>query len=172
MRRQVLFALLASCAILLAALVVYSSVHRTGSEAPAEGSESTRILVATHDLPAGAPLGPDSYRLAAWSRNSLPAGAITDPAQLADKAIKVAVPEDQPLTADRIMDNAAKRRTDRSIPVGMRAIAAPVEALGNDPALLRPHAHADVLVSVGAGVGPALSQIVLQNVEILSVEPA
>ena len=63
-------------AALLTAVAVATGLHAATAPPPAE----VRVLVAAHDLPSGAVLGPDDLRRVGFAPGSVPAGAVPDAA--------------------------------------------------------------------------------------------
>ncbi|MGH8324524.1 MAG: Flp pilus assembly protein CpaB, partial [Steroidobacteraceae bacterium] len=173
MRRPVVFVLLAGFAALVAALVVYSALHKRELEVQQATLKSEDVVVAAHDLPVGSKIDASAVKLVRWSRESIPPGAFTDAAAPLNRFTRTDFVQNEPLVADRLFDGDKNAGVlPLLIPKGMRAMSVAVDEVSDIAGFVMPHAHVDVLVSMtsgGAAGNQAFSKIVLQNVEVLAV---
>ncbi|HEY9558929.1 MAG TPA: RcpC/CpaB family pilus assembly protein, partial [Acidimicrobiales bacterium] len=114
--------------------------------------ESQPVLVAAHDIDAGAAMGPSDVRLEERPRSSTPQGALTE---LPDgQVLRSAVYEGEVLVGERLAP-VGVHGLAATLPTGTRAVAIPVE-----PGLAPPLQVGDVvdvlvaLAPESAGSGP------------------
>jgi pilus assembly protein CpaB len=169
MRRPTIFVLLALLAASFAAIVVYSALKRRELQVQQAMAQSINIVVAAHDLSLGSRIEPGSIKTVRWSRDSLPPGAITDPASIIGQYTKSGFIQNEPIVADRLFGGDKNAGVmPLLIPNGMRAMSVPVDEVSDIAGFVLPHTHVDVLVSLTEG-DKSLSRIVLQDVEVLAV---
>ncbi|SRR6266446_1575883 len=110
MRRPTILVLLAGFAALVAALVVYSALNKREPPLPLPIAQSIRIVVAAHDLAIGSKLDQNSIKLTRWSKNSIPAGAFTNPESVMGQYTKTDFVENEPIVVGRLTKspNSAK----------------------------------------------------------------
>ncbi len=171
MRRSVVFAALAACAIVLAALIGFSALKNRNIETHNTTAQSVNIFVAARDLPLGSKLKPDTIKAVRWFKDSVPPGAFTNSTALLNQFTKTNLVQNEPLTSDCLFG------TDKNagvfsmlIPDGMRAMSVPVDEVSDVAGFVQPHSRVDILVSVAAGESgnQPFSKIVLQNIEVLA----
>ena len=164
MRRPVIFVLLAGSAALVAALVVYSALKEREQKYYDAIAQSVDIVVASHDLPIGSKLDQTSTKLTKWSKASVPPGAFTDAGSVMGQYTKTGFVENEPIVADRLFSGKMNAGPlPLLVPKRMRAMSVPVDEVSDIAGFVLPHAHVDIVVTVGA-----YSKIVLQNVEVLA----
>jgi pilus assembly protein CpaB len=172
MRRQVIFLLFAVSAAALAALMVDAALRQREAEIVRAQAQSVEIAVAARDLPLGSRLDQGSLKLARWSRDALPPGAIFDMQTVMNNYVRRALVTNEPVTADALFNG------DKSagvmplvIPAGMRAMSVQVDEVSDIAGFVLPHARVDVLAALSGsdnGQKP-ISKIVLENVAVLAV---
>jgi pilus assembly protein CpaB len=167
-----MFAVLAAMAAVLAAVIVFSALKKREAEVQRALASSVPIVVAAHDLPLGAKIGPNAIKLARWPRDSIPPGAFTDPQPLMNDYVKSGFVANEPIVSAKLY---AGQKTAGVLPLlipsGMRAMSVPVDEVSDIAGFVQPLTHVDVLVAV-SGNGSAqqsFSKIVLQDVEVLAV---
>ncbi|MHB8381222.1 MAG: Flp pilus assembly protein CpaB [Candidatus Binataceae bacterium] len=172
MRRPLIFAILAGLAAILAAIIVFSALKRREAEVQKALASTVEIVVAAQDLRLGQRLDSGSVKLARWSRNSVPAGAFTDPQAVINSFVRIETVAGEPVVASKLfMGEKTAGVMPLLIPDGMRAMAVPVDEVSDIAGFVQPRAHVDVLVSVsGSGRDqPSFSRMVLQDIEVLAV---
>jgi pilus assembly protein CpaB len=169
MRRPIGFALLAALAATLAAVVVYSALRRRETEMQKVSASMVDIVVAARDLPIGSKIEPGAVKLARWSRDSLPAGAATDPQSLMGGIVKDRFAENEPVIATRLATGEKDAGAmPLLIPPGMRAMSVAVDEVSDVAGFILPGAKVDVLVSFLRG-DKAFSKLMLENIAVLAV---
>jgi len=172
MRRQFIFLLFAVSAAALAAVMVNGALRHRDAEVVRAKAQSVEIVVAARDLPLGSRIDQGSVKLARWSRDALPVGAVFDPQPLMKGYVRRALVTNEPVTAEALFNG------DKSagvmplvIPPGMRAMSVQVDEVSDIAGFVLPHARVDVLAALSGsdnGQKP-ISKIVLENVEVLAV---
>jgi pilus assembly protein CpaB len=172
MKRPIVFVILAGMGAILAAIVVFSALNKRESEVQLALAHSVEVVVAVNDIPLGAKLAPDSVKLVRWARDSMPAGAFTDPQAVAGAFARSEFVANEPIVASKLfMGEKTAGVMPLLIPPGMRAMSVPVDEVADIAGFVAPHTRVDILVAV-SGTGPAessFSRIVLQNIEVLAV---
>ena len=172
MRRPLIFAILAGLAAVLAAIIVFSALKRREAEVQKALASTVDIVVAARDLQLGERIDAGAIKLARWQRDSVPAGAFTDPQAVINSFVRIETVASEPVVAAKLfMGEKTAGVMPLLIPNGMRAMAVPVDEVSDIAGFVQPRAHVDVLVSVsGSGRDePSFSKMVLQNIEVLAV---
>jgi pilus assembly protein CpaB len=172
MRRPLIFAILAGLAAVLAAIIVFSALKRREAEVQKALASTVDIVVAAHDLQLGERIDAGAIKLARWQRDSVPAGAFTDPQAVINSFVRIETVANEPVVAAKLfMGEKTAGVMPLLIPNGMRAMAVSVDEVSDIAGFVQPRAHVDVLVSVsGSGRDqPSFSKMVLQDVEVLAV---
>jgi len=172
MKRPVAFVVLAGVAALLASVLVYSALKKREAEVKAATATTCQIVVAAHDLPLGAKIDAAAVKMARWSRDSIPPGALTDASGALNAFVKSSMVENEPLVAAKLFTGDKTAGVmPLLIPPGMRAVSVPVDEVSDIAGFVLPHARVDVLAAMtreGTN-GKTIAKIVLQNVEVLAV---
>jgi len=172
MKRPVAFVVLAGVAALLASVLVYSALKKREAEVKAATASTCQIVVAAHDLPLGAKVDAGAVKMARWSLDSVPPGALTDANSALNAFVKSSIVENEPLVASKLFTGDKTAGVmPLLIPPGMRAVSVPVDEVSDIAGFVLPHARVDILAALTAngGNGKAIAKIVLQNVEVLAV---
>jgi len=130
------------------------------------------IVVAGRSLTPGDVVDLSSLKLAAWPRDDLPAGALTDPKQAQGEVAKQDVIANQPIVSSMLLQQGKGGGIlPFLIPNGMRAMSIPVTPVSDMAGMILPHSRVDVLVTSGEPGGQSeRTRIVLQDVEVLATQ--
>ena len=79
MRRPIVFVVLAAMGAVLAAIVVFSAIRKRETEVQRAMAHTVEVVVAANDIQVGTKLDSSSVKVIRWARDSVPAGAFTDP---------------------------------------------------------------------------------------------
>ncbi len=171
--KRIGFIVLAGLAAALAALVVYSALRSKDAELQKAKLATADIVVAAHDLPIGTKLQPTDVRVVRWPRDSMPTGAVADPAGVVGSIVKNEVVENEPLVASRLYSGSVAGILSLMVPPDMRAMSVAVDEVSDIAGFVLPHTRVDVLVAIkepGSMMeSAARSKIVVENVEVLAV---
>ncbi len=132
-------------------------------QAIAEQQELVNIAVASQELAFGTALNTDNVRMVSWPRNSVPAGAFTDlgsidPGQVAIRPIAVG----EPILQSRISGRAS---LSANLPVDMRAVSIPVNAVSGVAGFVLPGDVVDVMLT-----RDNTTTVLLENVLVLAID--
>jgi pilus assembly protein CpaB len=171
MRRPVVFAMIAAFAATLAVLVVYSALEKREVELRKAVANSVEIAVAARELPLGTRIEPGAMRMVHWSRDSLPAGAVTEPQSVMNNIVRAPFVENEPIVSGKLFSGQKTAGVlPLLIPPGMRAMAVAVDEVSDVAGFILPQARVDVLVSISeSDAARSFSKVVLQNVQVLAV---
>src|SRR5215472_17265067 len=97
MKRRLTFVLITALIALLIVTLINGALKTKQSAIDALRRGRVEIAVATHDLKPGSTIDSASVRLAGWSREDLPAGAMSDLRQVEGRITKQNVLHNQPL---------------------------------------------------------------------------
>ena len=131
-----------------------------------------QIVVAARTLSPGDVLDNSSVRFAAWPRDNLPTGVLTDPKQAQGQVAKQDVTENQPILSSMLLQQGKSGGIlPFLIPDGMRAMSIPVTPVSDMAGMILPHTRVDVLVTSGEPGGQTeRTRIVLQDVQVLAAQ--
>lgn len=172
MRRSTVFLMLAIVAAFLASVVVFSALRKRERALHQAMAREVSIVVAARDIAIGERIEPSMVKLARWSADSVPSGAFTKGAAVANSYARTELFAGEPIVRQGIVSSAgAKAVMPLLIPRGMRAMSVPVDAVSDVAGFVQPHTRVDVLVALtGNGpTGKALCKIVLQDVQVIAV---
>jgi len=146
--------------VLLSAGLAAGSVATAVTALAPAAAPTTAVVVAAHDLAAGAPLRSDDLRTVDLPADAAPSGALSDPAAAVGRLVPGPVRAGEPLTDVRLLGPAL-------LPPGSE-VATPVRVADRaTSALVRPGDVVDVLSA--APEGAAAATTVATGVRVLSV---
>ena len=158
---------------LLAAGLAAAAVACTITALEPARPETTAVLVAARDLPAGATVHSRDVRVAAFAAGTAPTGALADGAQATGRVLAGGVRAGEPITDIRFVG--------RSLVTALAAtgaVATPVRIADTGAArLLQPGDVVDVLAAVPPGAGQPVASpsteaaVVADGVRVLTVLP-
>ena len=171
MRRPVIFFFLAGLAAMLASMVVYSSLKKKDEAMRRALAGTIPIVVAAHDIAAGAKIDAGAIQLTRWPRNALPPTAISDPNSVIGSVARAEFVEHEPIVASRLVaGDKTSGILPLMIPADMRAMSVAVDEVSDMAGFILPYTRVDVLLSLnGTDKQGDRSKIILQNVPVLAV---
>ncbi len=132
---------------------------------------TTRLVAATHDLQVGALLK-DSDLHEVLISGPVSEVAVHTVAEAVGRGVISAIYRDEPVLSTRLAPKGAGAGLAAMIPVGMRAVALPVNEVVGLAGFVSPGMRVDVLVSgagsVQGGQSGTVCRTILQNIEVLS----
>lgn len=148
----------------------------------------TQVLVAANDLQVGTQLTPQLVQAVAWPRQSVPAGAFSDSAQVLQKekgcpelpggacparVVMVSIQKGEPVLESKLAPVGTTGGLSSIIPVGRRAMTVSVNEIIGVAGFALPGSFVDILVNTQDDKAPdrskQISKIVLQRVKVLAV---
>jgi pilus assembly protein CpaB len=172
MKRRLIFFLVTALIAMLIVMLINGALKSKQATIEALQHGQVEIVVAARNLAPGSTVDAASVKLAAWPREDLPPGAMSDAKQAEGQLVKQSVVQDQPIMASMLLEQGkAGGVMPFLIPNGMRAMSVPVTPVSDMAGMILPHSRVDVLVTSGEAGGPSeRSRIVLQNVEVVAVQ--
>lgn len=171
MKRRVIFFLITALIAVLIVTLINSALKTKQSTIEALQHGRVEIVVAARNLSPGNLVDAASVKLAAWPRDDLPQGAITNANQAEGQIVKQGVIENEPIVSAMLLERGKSGGVlPFLIPDGMRAMSIPVTPVSDMSGMILPHNRVDVLVTSAAGGPNERTRIVLQNVEVLAVQ--
>lgn len=169
MKRNLLPLLGIAFVVALAASGIFYGVFVGQLKSASKGAVGQKIVVAARMLDRGAVMKPEDVRLMNWP-GPLPGGSHQKLEEAVGKTLYGAIEENEPVTDFRL--TAGKAVGVLGISKGMRALSIKVfDSAGLIPFLRAGH-RVDVQVVQGRNNPEAALRTILQNVEVLSVQPA
>ena len=131
---------------------------------------TTRVVVASRDLPVGAVLAPGDLKVVDWPATALPPGYAQDPAGLVGRGLITAVSANEPLLARKVASKEEGGGLPIVIPEGMRAVSVKVDEVVGVAGFVLPGTRVDVLatLSENSGRDEAATRVILKNVQALA----
>jgi len=189
-----IFILLGIILAIAAAAVTFRMLQQPAAQ---PGVQTQKVVVAAQDIPKGNTLSPDVVELKELPANLVPAGAMSNPADVTGKLARSDIFKGQVILQAVLVDKETMAKeggvASLMIPKGKVAIAFPIDTLSGVAYALQPGDRVDVLITLqivdldpttqvklplpveGEKVGeqrPRLvTQLTLQNVEVLRVGP-
>jgi pilus assembly protein CpaB len=157
---------------LVAGLSTALFIARYLDRRPAGGvTPMAKIVVAAVDLPLASKIKPEDLKLSEWPADHLPAGAVRDPKDVADRILLSRVLAGQPVLPGMLAAKNAGNGLAALIPPNMRAMAVRVDDVVGVAGFIHPDDRVDVLVTLHPSRPGAetTSKVFLQNVKVLAV---
>jgi pilus assembly protein CpaB len=130
------------------------------------------VVVAAIDLAEASELRAEQLTIVNWPANSVPRGAVSDPAALAGRILTGRLVKDEPVLESRLASAEAGRGLAALLPQGMRAVAVRVDDVVGVAGFIHPGDNVDVIVTfrpTDAAVTRPISKVVLQGIRVLAV---
>jgi pilus assembly protein CpaB len=129
------------------------------------------IVVAAGSLPRGTVLDKTHVKLMPLSGRAVPEGAFTDPDQVTGLTVLQNIEPDQPITQASLSSRDSAAPSAQAIPEGLRAVSIRVTDSPGVVAMLHAGYKVDVQAVRSRGSGETELHTVLQDVEVLTVQP-
>lgn len=151
------------------------------STSPIEVKQAvTKILVATHALPAGQFLQPNDMQWQPWPDNGMNASYIAEGSRaledLTGSVVRAAISAGEPITDDRLIKKGDRGFLSAIMAPGTRAVTVQLQQNAGLGGLVLPGDHVDVvLTAVIPGNGPSdpehrASETVLEDIRVLAID--
>jgi pilus assembly protein CpaB len=153
---------------LAAAVYAASWVSQRGNIA------STKVVVAAVDIELGSKISPQMLTTSEWPRESVPAGAFTDVAQLQDRVVKAGVLRGEAVVDRKLAPAGTQGGLSAVITEGKRAMTVRVNDVVGVAGFALPGNYVDVMVNAQhdqqrGGQANQVSMTVLEQVLVLAV---
>ena len=160
-------------AFVVAALGGLITYRQLVNHAPAAGAAQpmSRIVLAAHDVEAGAILSKDDVQLADWG-GPVPAGASAKPEDFIGRGVLSEIYSSEPVSEARLASKGSGGGLASLIPEGMRAFAIRVNDVAGVAGFVTAGMRVDVVINGSSPLGDAgqgtQARTLLQNIEVLS----
>ena len=146
----------------------------------AEVAKETKILVATHGLPAGQFLQPNDLEWQPWPDAGLNASYIVEGTKpiddLVGSVVRAAISGGEPITDDRLIKKGDRGFLSAIMSAGTRAVTVQLQQNAGLAGLVLPGDHVDVVLTAvvpGAGQNQPehrASETVLEDIRVLAID--
>ena len=136
------------------------------------GAKQTKlkpVYAAARDLAAGVRLKKGDLKQVQVPEKDAPAGAIAAEPQLLNRALLFPVAANEVITQMKLASLTGVEGVSSIIPPGMRAVSVSVADAASAAGLIQPRSHVDVICSRTGSLNEAVSNLILQDVMVLSV---
>jgi pilus assembly protein CpaB len=135
---------------------------------------ANKVVVAAVDIPAGGRITPEMLSALDWPSGSLPVGAVTDPALLKDRVVKMDVVRGEAVIEGKLAPVGTKGGLSAVIAEGKRAMTVRVNDVVGVAGFALPGNYVDILVHAqqdgnAKGETKPISKTVLEHVLVLAV---
>jgi Flp pilus assembly protein CpaB len=155
------------------AAATFLVVRNHGSSTPQGGGSS--VLYATKAIPSGTSgvnaVDQGMVKSRTVATSARPAGALTDPSELAGKTAVDSVPEGAVLTSDQFSVPQTRLGTVK-IPQGKTALALQLGPVQGVAGFVASGDHIDIFAVAKEGPGAPSAKLIMQNTEVLNVNPS
>jgi len=134
------------------------------------GIPTRPVVVAATDLDLGADLTRDDLKVIQWPANSAPAGAYSDPKELAGRGLIMPVIQNEPILANKLASKDAGAGLPPAIPPGLRAVSVRVNEVIGVAGYVLTGNRVDVLTVINPSgkQEEVTSKVILTNVQVLA----
>jgi pilus assembly protein CpaB len=162
-----------SLLLLAAALGLVAAVYANNWVGQRTKIVANKVVVATVDIPAGSRLEPEMLTTIDWPSAALPTGAITDPARLKARVVKLDVVRGEAVIEGKLAPVGTMGGLSAVIAEGKRAMTVRVNDVVGVAGFALPGNYVDILVHAqrdeGKGQTKPISKTVLEHVLVLAV---
>jgi len=173
-------ALSLATAMIVRAWVNEARLSATSAPAEAPQQAQTKILVATHGLPAGQFLQPNDLEWQAWPQTGLSSSYIVQGSRSVDdlvgSVVRAAISAGEPVTDDRLIKKGDRGFLSAIMTPGTRAVTVQLQQNAGLGGLVLPGDHVDVvLTAVVPGNAPnepehRASETVLEDIRVIAID--
>lgn len=170
--RAALLILLALAAGVLAAILAFNFLRSPQAPVVAQSTASVPVVVAARDLDVGETLVPEDVRVIDWPGDATPVGYAQAPDEVVGRGVVQTIHANEPVLPFKLAAADLGRGLSMLVPEGMRAVSVPVNDVVAVAGWVRPGTRVDVIVTLDqrGTEGEPMTQIVLQNVEVLGAD--
>ena len=129
--------------------------------------KEVRIVVAAHDMPLGTLLTPGDLKLVSYPQRGLPAGALLQIKDAANRVLLYPANTNEPLLQQKLSAVTSAEGLSSTIAPGYRAVSVQVSDTGVLN-MLQPNSRVDVLFTRPGSITEASTSLILQDVKVLS----
>jgi pilus assembly protein CpaB len=127
------------------------------------------VVAAARALPAGAKLKKGDLKRVSVAEKDSPGSTYANEKELIDRSLLYPVAPNEVVTMSKVASLAGTDGVPSIIPAGMRAVSVSVTDAASAAGLIQPRARVDVICSRTGSLSEAVSNVILQDVQIFSV---
>jgi pilus assembly protein CpaB len=159
-------------AILVAAAATFGAYRLLAANS--KGNAATRaVVVASRDIPEGAPIDRIALTTAQWPVQTIPVGAFSTPDSVVGRIALVTVFNGEVIVPGRLAPVGTGPGLEIKIPAGQRAMAVRINDVAGISGLLQPNSRVDVLVTIHeSNSDKQVAKLFMSNMLVLSVGTA
>jgi pilus assembly protein CpaB len=158
---------------LLAAYLAFRFLRQDTVPGVVQAAEAptVQVVVAARDMNFGELITDQDLRVIDWPASSLPEGFASSPEDVVGRGLITPVRLNEPFLSSKIASSEAGAGVPLGIEEGMRAMAVRVNDVIGVAGFIMPHQRVDVLVTLdqGAQITEPITQVVLQDIEVLGI---
>lgn len=139
-------------------------------------SSADSVVVARLDVNLGTKLSPEMLKTIPWPSGNVPSGAVSNPAELEGRVLKVSVQRDEPLLESKLAPIGTKGGLSAVVAEGKRAITVRVNDVIGVAGFALPGNYVDILVNTTddtrggkSNKDQTISKTVLERILVLAV---
>lgn len=145
---------------------------RPATPTRAEAVSGTQVAVAARDLPLGTVVGPNDVAMVRWPDGAVPLGYARTVPDVVGRGVITPVSKNEPFLDMKLADKAAGGGLPIVIPEGKRAVSVRVDEVIGVAGFVLPSTRVDVLLTIAPEGQQMITQVVLQNVQVLAAGQA
>jgi pilus assembly protein CpaB len=170
MRQQQRLLLIGLAAIVIAGVMTLYAYRSVMARVSQVKGESTKVVVATKELPLGVLLTADDVKIAEVPTASVPQGALTDTAKAIGRGVIGRLAKNEVVLDNRLGAEKAGAGLPAMIPENMRAVSVQVNEVIAVAGFVSPGTRVDVLLTGTPtnATNDVMTTTVLENVEVLA----
>lgn len=151
-----------------AGFMVLKMIHKTGPQGAQV--KMPQIVVAKHDIEAGAVLTDDDLMLGTIGTGAVPETAFRNPSEVIGRVPTVPLISGQALTSVLLAPRGTGGGLQSVVPIGMRAMTLEINEFSGVAGYIVPGSHVDILQSMrDLKTGASFSRTIAQNVKVTTI---
>lgn len=159
---------------LLAAYLAFRFLRQPAVPGVVQASEAptVQVVVANRDMNFGELITEQDIRVIDWPASAVPEGFSSSSEQVVGRGLLMPVRLNEPFLSAKIASPEAGAGVPLGIEQGMRAMTVRVNDVIGVAGFIQPHQRVDVLVTLdqgAAGIGEPITQVVLQDIQVLGI---
>lgn len=155
-------------ALIISGIFTYWLSQKYAKKSPAAQVAKSQYVAASANLEAGQAIKAENLRMVDWPANVPLPGAFTAAQPLVGRVLMYPLAAGEPILERQLASPGSGLGLTAKIPDGMRAISLRSDEVVGVAGFLLPGTHVDVLVTIHPPSGDALTNTVLQDVQVLA----
>lgn len=135
----------------------------------AQQQKLKQVVAAARAMPAGTRLKKGDLKRVSVPEKDSPGSTYANENELIERSLLFPIAQNEVFTASKIATLTGTEGVPSIIPAGMRAVSVSVTDAASAAGLIQPRARVDVICSRTGSLNEAVSNIILQDVQVLSV---